>query len=51
MPDLRKHFSWVYVGIMKSLHKTLLKYQLPTPDLLSLEAVFPQLQTFKIIKI
>lgn len=50
MPDLGKDFLWLYAGIMKSLHKTLLKNQLPTPDLLSPENVSPQLQAFKIIK-
>lgn len=39
MSDLGKDFLWLYVGIMKSLHKTLLKNQLPTPDLLFPETV------------
>lgn len=50
MHDLQKLFFWLYVGIMKSLHKTLLKYQLPTPDLLPLGTASPQPQTFKIMK-
>lgn len=50
MADLGKDFLWLYLGIMKSLHKTLLKNQLPTPDLISPETVSPQTQAFRIIK-
>lgn len=50
MPVLGKDFVQLYVSIMKSLHKTLLESQLPTPDLLSPETVSCQLQAFKIIK-
>lgn len=50
MPVLGKDFVQLYMSIMKSLHKTLLKSQLPTPDLLSPETVSCQLQAFKIIK-